>query len=842
MNDIIASTMVRENEVENLINDLANRLNEISRSFSDMLLGILNQIEAGARGHINVVRFLRHQFLNYYREMLIKYLSQKHVLPAYGFPIDVIDLMAGKHKIQRSVFTAVSEFTPGSNITIAHEKYSVDALAASFVDQNHTTFTKYKLVTCEACGAVRYREMENNVEFTCSCGRAIVPDIENRRGCSIEVFAQPRGFKSFARNGRDAASSTFGRVFANVDMKLVHGDVNVQLTDFGTPPRAQFKVFPFDDDTGGGVLAHCINRGRYGQGYLIDTRSGQAISYRESPAVGSWTRAHRNHISSPLPLACAAQVSALLCLVPCTDNDKHAMPFLGGVLGAALQVAAVRLLEVDAREIQKSVESVPGAYAIYLYDSSGTSGYMEELDAAHDAILREALDLVKTSPTLDALERKLVNHTTARDLRGLSEAEVVRIAQWATNNEEALTLGRFRRYSPSGEDGIGYEVESVGEYVNPLVGKSHEEVCVLVGWCPEQALIEGIAGFVGFNKLRNVRVILDKLENHGCPETVAAILRDRMNSAMRLIKAQNPDTTLVYHEVDYSQNPVGNLYRQGFRLRVGDTWYIEMPSSNGDGNVPSQGVLGLTDESVAAGYFKNWLKVTQTVDWRLPADSVVPEVDLQALIASGQVSSTTRMIWTHAGERLRDRTIASLLTELGFDYRNLRVKSVKYDDPYFYTPAEWMTLKLWLRELAFVEDSKVEVRAAAPTKGKGYEFWMPSAGVDAVRCGVACGDTLQLDDARKFAEYVLGVCRRAGLKELAIDYTDERLAHGRVMTLVCEQGGKESVHRFVFDRGMDLLNFADRRFTVPLCGSAIEGWVGYTGDFYVVYEGNIEKN
>ena len=858
--DILAGTCVREDELSGIIDNLANELERISNEFSEMLNGMI--ANANDVAHENVGRFLRYQFLNYYREMLIKYLSQKHILPSYGFPIDVIDMQAGKHKIQRSVFSAVSEFTPGSNITIAQEKFSVDALAANYADQNHTSFNKYKLVTCSICGAVKRHRGEDIVSYTCGCGAQIVPDIANPQNCSIKFFAEPRGFKSRARRGRDAASEMGGRVFANIDMKLEHGNCQVQLSNWGRPAQAQFKAFGLGDSEASGVWAHCINWGKFGNGYLIDTMSGDAISFRNSEDVAQWRHRHPHAIANSLPLACAARVSALLCAIPCRNEDMRAIAFLGQVIGAALQISAVKKLEVDPREIQFAVETPGEFFAIYLYDTSGTSGYTEELDSAHDSILTDALSMIEACNSLSALERKLVNYTTARRLIGITERDVARVVQWVKDHKAGLTDGRFETFCPVGMDAPGYRVSHVGEFHNPIVGNETEQITVLAGRRLTPTTMENISRFVNYNKLRKVHVVVDKLENGNNedglgtpPRVVIALLREKMCNATSHFGTQNPPVELVYHEVDYATNEIGILYDRGFRLRIGNTWYLHLPPKmlekvvtvravgGGDETLLADDgmhcerrpIFSLNTDSAARGFFKGWLRIEEAVDWQIPEASQVVADDFAAIIAEESAHGGSKTIWTTEGEKLVDRPFSALLQELDFNVAEIQIERIEYKDPFFLSPAAWKTLLLLLREFSYVTNAVVDIIASDKRERENDHIYRkPHNGISSIRCGRYCDFNLCRSDAADVAELVRQKVGKPNLSEITVAYRGDDIGHGRVMELYCIENGVARHHRLIFDRGLDLLGFRD--LNVPLFGSGVDGWVRYSGEFYIVHE------
>ena len=496
------------------------------------------------------------------------------------------------------------------------------------------------------------------------------------------------------------------------------------------------------------------------------------------------------------------------------------------------------------------MEKLAGAYAIYLYDSSGTSGYMEELDVAHDAILQDAIATIKGCDSLATLERTLVNYTTARDLQGICDVDVSHIVTWVKAHELSLTQGRYDHYVVPGGEEPGYEVMSVGEFRNPFVGREGEEITLLVGWCPETQLIHGVSKFINYNKLKRVNVVLDKLDNYECPEMVKALLRQKMTDATSHFAACSPAIDLTYYEVDYNTDFVGQLYRNGLRIRIGNKWYLQLPPEavacrpTVDGvfdddvsSLPVKSVLEMVDHTVAMGFFKDWLELVDEIEWSVTETSKVRPVDIAALYANGAVCRGSQVVWTEAGQKLSDRPMSKLLDDLGFDVTKINVKSISYEDPYFYTPAEWVTLQLMLREMRFANGATINVRVANLSDEKArYAFRMPYAGVSAVRAGLYSNYSLLKEDAELFADWLLQVCSSRGLEGVTVDYTSERLNHGRVMTLLCDEGGEEKTHRILFDRGLDLLTFSDRRFTVQLTSRALEGWIEYAGDFYIVHE------
>ena len=833
---IVADTAVGEKEVPLLLHDLQEKLMHEAEQFTKNQGSLLNEIDH--EGALNIKAFLTHQFSNYYRKMLIASLSHASILPSYGFPINIVSLQAGRHCIERSVFSAIGEFTPGSNLTIAHEKFTVNALTGNYASTDRYLYEKHILVQCKVCGVVH--EVVTKESFVCSCGTELDP--LHQAKCKVTDYVTPQGYRSKQKDeGREAASSLGGRIFAVTDTRLVHGGFTIQKQAWGHPAKAQFRLLRMNDPCHH-AIAFCINKGRCGQGFWVDTQNGEIISAcKGDRRVAAWCNEHAAHrTANPIMLASTANVSAFLCAIPCTDQRYLSMPSLRNLLSVALQVEATTFLELQSRDIQQTAEARDGIIYVYLYDTSGTSCYMEELLANKETILANALERIKRCRTKQDAGMYLVNYTTQRVVGEMSDADFGLAVEWVARHSKELTDGAFATYSPDVQNAVEYKVSSVGVFDNPLsdAGSKASKVTLLVKEPRADALTDTLAKVIGFNHIKRIDVVFDSMGKRGVPTLVRADMHNRMVTEAQTMK--NLGIVLKYYEVDFDSDPVGKLFGHGIRFAVGGKWYLQLPperarpesESGEESSVKSRSVLELTNNERAVQFFKDWL-VVEDVDanaWNPPADSLVKEEDVSAYLKKGD-----KIVWLKEGQKYAERNFGQLFTELDLDVVHSTVKSIRYKDPYFYTPALWKTMSMVLKAMPrFSEDATVEIDVANfdPAK-KRYLFEMPVDGPKKARAGKTSSDDMLEADAKEFADYVsLAVFGQQG--RIRVSYTNVDIGHARVMEIGLEKDGVCTTHRIVLDRGFDVLDF--KNLNVNLWSGQTDSWLHYSGDFYIMHE------
>jgi hypothetical protein len=246
-------------------------------------------------------------------------------------------------------------------------------------------------------------------------------------------------------------------------------------------------------------------------------------------------------------------------------------------------------------------------------------------------------------------------------------------------------------------------------------------------------------------------------------------------------------------------------------------------------------ITDLNNEGAARGFFKEWLRIEDQVDWQMPESSQVVRDDFSAIIEEAKSQGGSRTFWTTQGQKLAECPISQLLQELGINVSELQVKKIEYKDPFFLSPSAWKTMLLLLREFSFAENATVNIVASDKRERENdHIFQMPYSGVAGIRCGKFCNFNLREENAKNVADFVCENVGNCNLSDIKIEYSSDDINHGRVMELHCIENGQETKYRLIFDRGLDFLAFQD--LNVPLFGSNVDGWVKYSGEFYIVHE------
>ena len=429
---IRSGTVCEKESLDDILGNLDEKLQDLSGRFNDSLESILsklksNQLPAGDRGQKMAVA-LRHQFISAFREQLIQTLVHERILPPYGFPVDVVSLSGDGIEMQRSVFSAVREFTPENRLTVAHRKHSVDALAPNKYDVAGEAFKPLFVSRCRICGAVFAEETQPKDD--CSACRG-TGTLRTRR------YVTPIGFLSVGEP-EDAASTGVGSFFAEIEEDLI---LPQNMTDSFVPANSENPVRML-----------CRNKGRYGNGFLIELENFFAIScprgvdqeaWEKNERVKKWIDEHRAAGYIKADIACEARVATWVCPVGTACGNIGGDADLRSLLGIALRMEAIDRLGLDSRAIELSVDfAQPGFVRFCLYDTSGASSVIAEVAAQGKAIRARALDRLEKSDTREKAAGVLLSYATDRALSKIHEDAFRRAAEWARTNKSELVDGQ----------------------------------------------------------------------------------------------------------------------------------------------------------------------------------------------------------------------------------------------------------------------------------------------------------------------------------------------------------------------------------------------------------------
>ena len=431
----ICEKTIQNDWLLDMLDPLHSKLKQVSDKFNQSLEVIVDKLGAigGEAIAMRMATALRYQFIAKFREQLIQCLVHERVLPPYGFPVDVISITGDGLDMQRSIFSAIRDFTPQSRLTVGHRKYSVDVLAPSRYVAGGEPFGNFFIARCGDCGYVG--EVPGGDVAACPvCG--------SENGLSVRRYVAPEGFRSILPP-RDAASTSVGRLYAQVEEDLILNEhAAVPLASSTQPAKAEFRFISADDDNAVEIL--CRNKGRYGNGYLVETENFFAIScprgreddWRGNAEVRKWLDAHPRRLGGHPDIACKAKVAVWICAIAANCGDLGNDENLRSLIGLALRMEAIGKLRLDSRVINVKIDkSQAGAIRFCLYETSGASSVMAEIQGKGKAILEGALERLEKSESYKGRVENLLSYATDRELSAIPEEAFTTAASWAREHK-----------------------------------------------------------------------------------------------------------------------------------------------------------------------------------------------------------------------------------------------------------------------------------------------------------------------------------------------------------------------------------------------------------------------
>ncbi len=820
---IIEKTAI-EDVVGQLIEDLAEELDECAKTMDGQLQGVIDTLNSQEFRNISPeerrdrlgVAYL-YQFMAIYEEQLISYLIHQRILPAYGFPIDVLTFHAGENSIERDVFVALREFTPGNHIVVAQEQFKVDALTGNFytnqTDQGY--YHRFYMGCCPHCGT--YVTSETFLDVTCpGCRSSLVAgfpikeklmDVKSKtvqhdeskssaspgeelRVVNYRAFISPKGYVSKSE-GDDAFSSGMGKRFAVMEHQLLLDHVLVRLHGpNGVPEKVYYpNVAELEK-----VEAISINLGPTGMGYIVDNSTGDIIPRKRSgdpekrfaEEDEEWIKApeREEHSILTTALAVRTKVAVWACLLSQEYSPIGTNAKLRELFSIALHVEAVKRLNLDSRELSRYVQRQNDGHPVLfcLYDLSGGSGYIYEISEHHDEVVEGALNRLKGSDTHEGRVELLLNYANERDLVKFTEKDFEDAAKWANEYADAIVYGAYENMD-CGEKRV--EVEKTVS--NPLFDLPHARVTVLIReWAPD-LLEEGsfLAALLRRPNIAKLTVLVDSFSE------LNKSARIKWGNAVAALMAH--DHKLSVHDIDFGATGLARCFDDGLRFKVGESWYM----------LASQEERTAFDDGMEADM--DWLsdlyRIKDGLDLSIPVNDGTRIVELDIPVSYAPVLSKKNGKYSAL-------TAADIWIALGISSEK-KVSKVEVIDSYFWTPVVWKVFFMFMKALSFTMDAEIKIDTWDPMQKygnkkdspKGDFYDLCGGSVSDVVCSQGAWKLLRSVDAKVFAEYVKEHLDH--VVKVDLTYCEEKPTHDRYVRLTVD--GQEI--EFQFGHGFDLLDY-----------------------------------
>ena len=446
--DLLKSGTSRENDVAAaVVHELSERLTEEGEVFRNRMRSLLQTASAAFANLIGaqrdkLVASAKKQFRTCCREMTIAYLVHRRILPAYGFPVDVVSFLAETNDEQRDAFQSLSDFSPGNKVVIGHMSYTVDALCGNFRGQQGDPVRTLFRIRCPQCSGTFTQDTWGAAgqERCPICGTvltaappgggAVVQRAGNNQAQVVRYF-EPVGYRSMF-DGIDAATDSKTNLPPSISKDLI------------LPPglvggnRATLLFLPAETVSNPPKLL-VVNEGPRlyrRQGFAIDGATGRIVPLTgDQQRDNAATAGFQNPVSTMLAHEAAVPVLALA--VP-TDND---MPQT--LLSVALHKEAIERLGLDGRALARTTvreRTSNGASCVLfcLYDPSGRESYLKELYDNPTAFLDAAMNRLLRPDALQNIRDGILDSSSQRDLRGVAGADLNQAATWVRARKGAI--------------------------------------------------------------------------------------------------------------------------------------------------------------------------------------------------------------------------------------------------------------------------------------------------------------------------------------------------------------------------------------------------------------------
>lgn len=384
------------------------------------------RMEAREADRDYVAAIMQRQQQNLLHQFLVTALSRSAVIPTYSFPVHTcrLEIIRGRGQgptqfgdldadlqLDRSATLAVSEYAPEAEVVAGGRIWTSRGIVRYPKDFMPTRVYR----VCNECGHVVIKDDRRALGERCS--QCFSPWTGARREGD---FIEPKGFLTSVkdRRGKDPGSTRLRQRSADEARLVTRVPVHrYENTDLAGVRTFFAPAFPADgnQDLRGQMLI--VNRGAHGGGYLRcprceysvpaaqDARYGKVVQKKhDNPRTGD--KCPVTELSRPVDLGHIFETDvrafAFTRPIPSFDSDDSEEPkeetFLR-TLAESLRLAAVRVLQIDSRDLAATFQQDRNSPVTILYDSvPGGAGYARRLGSggalSTTKVVREAISVL----------------------------------------------------------------------------------------------------------------------------------------------------------------------------------------------------------------------------------------------------------------------------------------------------------------------------------------------------------------------------------------------------------------------------------------------------------------
>ena len=862
---LVSNTSCSDLSLNDACVELRGKLQQCKLEFNNvmsMLVREASQLENGTDEQQRRYRALKRQFFLLYKEELIKYLSHKRIIPAFGFPIDVLSFAAGDNtSVERDAATAIREFVPGSSITIGHAKYRIDALARNYFSDANGSYSEFYLWFCKGCRGRFITETQQVEECpVCHRRRRDAVGLQNEEdqlnaeennaegnaggegvGMKFHRYIIPANYVSFQPGARDAVVTTSGFVSSRNDEVLIVDNpataLNLRWSTQQCPAPMSFDVISSASKK---VHSLTYNSGN-GNGFILNATTGQILAKPRATEqvngiVARWRGADdqcniQGAGDGPgIDLAFKSQVGALVIGVPCYDGAEDMLKqsiSVRKLLSMAFLKVAADMLRVDARQLKTDYKYVwrdGNSYTALLciYDTSGNDNYLIELHDRKNELRDTVLSIFNQDRTPDQVRDAVYCYSNSFGFADMTDSDIRRLQNWIGNNRQKLVQGEYAGIR--GCDGQIHRVNHLAVIADPLAGLGPaNRVMILTKECDPESLssgpiLEALHNAGAVDIVYDRAVILGDVDGDAIAARAMSKLRNRLRDKVAMLEN-------VHIKVgDFSTDcGLGCAYDFGVRLIIDGVQYLSrledgtiiefplLPKGNMSAEDYNRYECGQYNQFKASCY-----KIVDDTPFAIDG---LREFQMERE-AEPEIATNASVIEINANDTYEGFPLTSVWSRLGLDMAE--VKNVKYSDVYFKSVRGWRGLSLLLEGLKLSSDASIHIITSAFDEKKdkyAYEFrgnGLLDVVCDKIILGSSC--YVEENDAKNICAVGLGRKLAHSITvgdktflvhaRVSVDYSQEHLPHARLLEIEYVNGQGESRNaRIAFDKGMDFIRY-----------------------------------